>query len=84
MAASTAAGVPIKLLHEAESHVVTIELKSGEAYRGILDESEETMNCQLTEGTFTNIQFSTLENNSFNWEHALMIEISSYFDDFLM
>ena len=23
-------GVPIKLLHEAESHTVTIELKSGE------------------------------------------------------
>ena len=50
MAATANTGVPIKLLHEAESHIVTIELKSGEAYRGILSEAEETMNCQLREG----------------------------------
>ena len=25
-------GIPIKLLHEAESHVITVELKSGEVY----------------------------------------------------
>lgn len=31
-------GVPIKLLHEAESHTITIELKSGELYRGTLME----------------------------------------------
>ena len=49
MSTSTA-GVPIKLLHEAESHIVTVELKTGEAYRGILTEAEETMNCQLKEG----------------------------------
>ena len=29
-------GVPIKLLHEAEGHIVTIELKTGEVYRGQL------------------------------------------------
>ncbi len=29
-------GVPIKLLHEAEGHVVTIEMKTGEVYRGQL------------------------------------------------
>jgi hypothetical protein len=27
-------GIPIKLLHEAEQHVITVELKSGELYRG--------------------------------------------------
>jgi len=27
-------GVPIKLLHEAQNHVVTIELKTGEVRRG--------------------------------------------------
>ena len=42
--------MPIKLLHEAEGHVVTVELKSGETYRGMLEESEDTMNCRLTEG----------------------------------
>jgi small nuclear ribonucleoprotein D3 len=40
-------GVPIKLLHEAENHVVTVELKSGELYRGYLMEAEDTMNMRL-------------------------------------
>jgi small nuclear ribonucleoprotein D3 len=50
MAAAPTTGVPIQLLHEAESHLVTVEMKSGDAYRGILIEAEETMNCQLEEG----------------------------------
>jgi small nuclear ribonucleoprotein D3 len=45
--------VPIKLLHEGEGHVVTVELKNGEIYRGLLKESEDTMNCQLEEVTMT-------------------------------
>lgn len=40
-------GVPIKLLHEAKSHVVTVELKTGELYRGYLIESEDNMNCRI-------------------------------------
>ena len=43
-------GVPIKLLHEAEGHVVTVELKNGETYRGLLDEAEDTMNVRLSDG----------------------------------
>jgi hypothetical protein len=43
-------GVPIKLLHEAEGHPVSIELKTGELYRGVLEEAEDTMNCRLKEG----------------------------------
>lgn len=31
-------GVPVKLLHEAVGHVVTIELKTGDTYRGKLNE----------------------------------------------
>ena len=46
-------GFPIKLLHEAEGHVVTIELKSGEMYRGRLVEAEDNMNCQLSNITMT-------------------------------
>ena len=45
-----AQGVPIKLLLDAEGHVVTVELKNGEIYRGVLQEVEDTMNCQLKEG----------------------------------
>ena len=38
---STSIGVPIKLMHECEGHIVTIELKSGELYRGTLVEAED-------------------------------------------
>lgn len=46
-------GVPIKILHEAEGHTVTVELKSGEVYRGKLDEAEDNMNCQMSQVTRT-------------------------------
>lgn len=40
-------GVPLKLLHEAENHVVTIELKTGEMFRGYLKDVEDTMNVRM-------------------------------------
>ena len=40
-------GIPIKLLHEAEGHVVTLETTAGEVYRGKLVEAEDNMNVQL-------------------------------------
>ncbi|CCI47605.1 unnamed protein product [Albugo candida] len=40
--------VPIALLHEGEGRSITVELKNGEIYRGHLDESEDSMNCQLS------------------------------------
>ena len=46
-------GVPIKLLHEAEKHIVTVELKTGDIYRGQLVEAEDNMNCQLANITYT-------------------------------
>jgi small nuclear ribonucleoprotein D3 len=57
-------GVPIKLLHEAEKHTVTIELKTGEIFRGHLVESEDNMNCQLSNITLTGRdgKVSTLEH----------------------
>eukprot|EP01097_Dermamoeba_algensis_P002591 TRINITY_DN2031_c0_g1_i1.p1 TRINITY_DN2031_c0_g1~~TRINITY_DN2031_c0_g1_i1.p1 ORF type:complete len:123 (-),score=19.17 TRINITY_DN2031_c0_g1_i1:249-617(-) len=58
-------GVPIKVLHEAEGHIVTIELKTGEVYRGKLSESEDNMNCQLT-----NIIYTSREGKVSNLEHA--------------
>lgn len=42
--------VPVKLLKEGEGHMVTVELKTGEVYRGLLVESEDTMNLHLSEG----------------------------------
>ena len=46
-------GVPLKLLHEAEGHMITIELRTKEIYRGHLEEAEDTMNCFLSDVTMT-------------------------------
>ncbi|EGD74532.1 small nuclear ribonucleoprotein Sm D3 [Salpingoeca rosetta] len=45
--------VPVKLMHEAEGHTITIELKNGEMYRGKLIEAEDNMNSQMRDVTFT-------------------------------
>lgn len=50
---SKSLGIPVKLLHEAEGHIVTVELKSGEHYRGSLIECEDNWNCQLDNITYT-------------------------------
>mmetsp|Transcript_10277 Transcript_10277/g.17258 ORF Transcript_10277/g.17258 Transcript_10277/m.17258 type:complete len:110 (+) Transcript_10277:118-447(+) len=46
-------GVPVKLLHEGEGHIVTVELKSGEVYRGTLLEAEDNMNCEMQHIQYT-------------------------------
>ena len=46
-------GVPIKLLHEAEGHIVTLETITGEVYRGKILEAEDNMNIQLQNITMT-------------------------------
>ncbi|KAI1931753.1 small nuclear ribonucleoprotein Sm D3 [Ophidiomyces ophidiicola] len=46
-------GIPIKLLNEAQGHVVTLEITSGQVYRGKLLEAEDNMNVQLKDITVT-------------------------------
>ncbi|ODN72991.1 hypothetical protein L202_08388 [Cryptococcus amylolentus CBS 6039] len=46
-------GVPVKLLHESLGHIITVELKTGEMYRGKLMEAEDTLNIALREITVT-------------------------------
>ncbi|KAL8661177.1 MAG: hypothetical protein Q9202_005834 [Teloschistes flavicans] len=46
-------GIPIKLLNEAQNHVVTLEITSGQVYRGKLIEAEDNMNVQLRDITVT-------------------------------
>ena len=41
-------GIPIKVLHEAEGHIITCESSTGEVYRGKLVEAEEHMNLQVS------------------------------------
>ena len=48
-----AVGIPVKLLHEAENHAVTVELKSGGMYRGMLLRGQDNMNLELTQVTHT-------------------------------
>lgn len=43
------ATIPVKVLYEAVPHIVSVEMKNGEAYRGKLTSIEENMNC-LVEG----------------------------------
>ncbi|KAG8494328.1 hypothetical protein CXB51_012103 [Gossypium anomalum] len=50
---SRSLGIPGKLLHEGSGHVVTVELKSGELYRGSMIECEDNWNWQLDNITFT-------------------------------
>ena len=38
---SRSLGIPVKPLHEAAGHAVTVELKSGELYRGSMIECED-------------------------------------------
>lgn len=46
-------GVPIKILHEAHGLHVTVELQTGQLYRGRLVSIEDNMNVQLKEVTMT-------------------------------
>lgn len=57
-------GVPIKVLHEAEGHVITCETMTGEIYRGKLVEAEDNMNCQMTglSVTYRDGKTATVEN----------------------
>jgi len=43
------AGIPIKLLFEAEGMKVTVEMKNGEIYRGLLVTAEDSMNMTLSD-----------------------------------
>jgi hypothetical protein len=40
-------GVPVKLLHESLGHIITVELKTGQLYRGKLAEGELRVNDSL-------------------------------------
>ena len=44
-------GIPVILLHDAEGGFVTVELKNGYSYRGILDEAQDNFNCTIKECT---------------------------------
>ena len=40
---SAGLGIPVKLLHESLGHIVTVELKTGQLYRGKLAEGRPSL-----------------------------------------
>ncbi|KAF7376205.1 Small nuclear ribonucleoprotein Sm D3 [Mycena sanguinolenta] len=51
--ANSGLGVPVKLLHESLGHIITVELKTGQLYRGKLAEAEDNLNISLKDITVT-------------------------------
>lgn len=47
------AGIPVKLLNEAQGHIISLELTTGDTYRGKLLENEDSMNLSLYDVTIT-------------------------------
>lgn len=47
------AGVPVRLLNEAQGHIVSLELTTGDTFRGKLVENEDNMNLSLLDVTRT-------------------------------
>lgn len=47
------AGIPVKLLNEAQGHIISVELTTGDIYRGKLLENEDNMNLSLYDVTIT-------------------------------
>ncbi|CDP08393.1 unnamed protein product [Coffea canephora] len=64
---SRSLGIPVKLLHEATGHIVTVELKSRELYRGSMVECEDNWNCQLK-----NIFFEASDGKVSQLEHVFI------------
>jgi len=46
-------GVPVKLLHESLGHIITVELKTGQLYRGKLAEGVCFMRSRFTSRVLT-------------------------------
>lgn len=46
-------GIPVKLLNEAQGHVISLELATGDTYRGKLLDNEDNMNLSLYDVTIT-------------------------------
>eukprot|EP01115_Flamella_aegyptia_P008833 TRINITY_DN36993_c0_g1_i1.p1 TRINITY_DN36993_c0_g1~~TRINITY_DN36993_c0_g1_i1.p1 ORF type:complete len:116 (-),score=27.53 TRINITY_DN36993_c0_g1_i1:167-514(-) len=70
----TNVGTPIKLLHESEFHIVTLETKTGEVYRGQLVEAEDNMNCQMKnitltykDGRKTKLEYAFIRGSKIRW-----------------
>lgn len=51
--ATSGLGVPVKLLHESLGHIITVELKTGQLYRGKLAEGASQSGLASTRAFLT-------------------------------
>jgi small nuclear ribonucleoprotein D3 len=70
-------GIPIKLLHEAQGHIVTVELSNGDVYRGQLFSAGDDCNVQLLGVTMTarNGQVRPFEHIFIRGSHVLFFVV---------
>lgn len=54
--ANSGLGVPVKLLHESLGHIITVELKTGQLYRGKLAEGAPNLKDAHRPLTFSLLQ----------------------------
>eukprot|EP00392_Amoebophrya_sp_AT5.2_P004425 g4433.t1 len=75
--ASTKATIPIKLLFEGVDHLVTVEMKNQDSYRGKLVNVEESMNCLLENVTKTKKsgETQTLEQVHLRGSHIRLFQL---------
>jgi len=52
-------GIPLLLLHDAQGAEITIELKDGCTYQGLLEECQDNMNCTMKNVTRTDLDGNT-------------------------
>lgn len=51
---ATTASIPLQLLHDAKGTIVTVEMDSGEIWRGQLTTADDSMNVELRNATVIN------------------------------
>ena len=54
-------GIPLLLLHDAQGADITVELKDGCTYTGLLEECQDNMNCTMKNVTRTDVEGNTMQ-----------------------
>lgn len=75
--------IPIKLLHEAAGFEITVQLVSGDKYRGILNLIEDNMNCWLSDAVhiFTNKEEEQVQSVYLRGSNILYINVPEMFSN---
>ncbi|EGV61845.1 small nuclear ribonucleoprotein Sm D3 [Yamadazyma tenuis] len=67
--------IPVRLLTEAQGHIVTVELVTGDTYRGKLLENEDNMNLSLYDVVITKGRSGTTSHMSQVFVRGSMIRL---------